>query len=82
MISKASVSLIATELKADYVVEGGVQRNGDHVRIMAKLIRASDQLQIWTGSYERDVRKAVALQTDVAVQITVAVIGDMTGTPV
>jgi TolB-like protein/Flp pilus assembly protein TadD/predicted Ser/Thr protein kinase len=64
-----NIDQIGADLKADYVVEGGVQRQGDRVRITAKLIRATDHRQIWTGSYEREVREAAALQAEVAHEV-------------
>jgi TolB-like protein/Flp pilus assembly protein TadD len=61
-----NIERIGAELNADYVVQGGVQRNGDHVRITANVIRAKDHVQILSGSYDRDVREIPALQADVA----------------
>jgi TolB-like protein/Flp pilus assembly protein TadD len=60
------IDRIARELKVDYVVEGGVQRDGDRVRITARLIRVEDQAQVWSATYDRDLRQILALQTDIA----------------
>ena len=50
----------------DAVVEGSVQRSGDHVLITAELIDALTNRLLWAKSYERDVRDALALQNEVA----------------
>ncbi len=60
------MSQIGSELKADYVVKGGVRRDGDQVNITAQLIRAKDQTQIWTDSFERDLRQVMAVQVEIA----------------
>jgi len=57
---------IARELRVDAVVEGAVLRSNDRVRINARLIRVSNDQQIWAESYERDLRDILALQSDVA----------------
>ncbi len=57
---------IARELRVDAVVEGSVLRSNDRVRINARLIRVSNDRQIWAESYERDLRDILALQSDVA----------------
>jgi len=60
------IDQIARELKVDYLVEGRVQRDGDRVRITARLIRAEDQAQMWSATYDRDLRQILALQTEIA----------------
>ena len=57
---------IARELRVDAVVEGSVLRSNERVRINARLIRVSNDRQIWAESYERDLRDILALQSDVA----------------
>jgi len=57
---------MARELHADAVVEGSVQRSGDHVRITAQLVRADTDKHLWADSYERDFHNILALQDDVA----------------
>jgi eukaryotic-like serine/threonine-protein kinase len=69
---KASKTLpaIARELNVDAVVEGSVLRSGNRVRITAQLIQAQPERQLWTNSYERDLKDALVLQDDVARAIT------------
>ncbi len=61
-----SVAEIARELGVDFVLEGSVRREADRVRIVAQLIRASDQTHVWTEGYDRDVRSILPLQGEVA----------------
>ena len=61
---------IARELNVDAVVEGTVMRSGDRVRITAKVVQAPNDKHLWAETYERDVRDVLALQGDVARDIT------------
>lgn len=60
------IGQIASELKVDYVLEGSVRRDADHVRITAQLIQVSDQTHLWSESYDRSTQNTLAVQTDVA----------------
>jgi TolB-like protein/DNA-binding winged helix-turn-helix (wHTH) protein/Flp pilus assembly protein TadD len=57
---------IAQELDVQAVVEGGILRSGDRVRITAQLIRVPADEHIWAHSYEGDLRDALVLQNQVA----------------
>jgi TolB-like protein/DNA-binding winged helix-turn-helix (wHTH) protein/Tfp pilus assembly protein PilF len=57
---------IARELDVQAVVEGGILRSGDKVRITAQLIRVPDDNHIWADSYEGDFRDTLVLQDHVA----------------
>jgi TolB-like protein/DNA-binding winged helix-turn-helix (wHTH) protein/Flp pilus assembly protein TadD len=57
---------IARELDVQAVVEGGILRSGDKVRITAQLIRVPDDNHIWADSYEGDLRDTLVLQDQVA----------------
>ena len=57
---------IAQELGVDMIVQGSVIHAGNRLRITAQLIRAQPEQQIWTRSYERDLRDVLTLQSEVA----------------
>ncbi len=60
------IDQIAKELKAGYVLEGSVRRDGNRVRVAAHLIEAQTQAQIWGEVYEQDWKDVLLLQTDIA----------------
>ncbi len=64
--TEKSLPDIATELNVDAVVEGSVLRAGARVRITARLIEASTDMNLWAKSYERDLADVLALQGAVA----------------
>jgi eukaryotic-like serine/threonine-protein kinase len=64
-----AVDQIGRELNVDYVLEGSTRSEGSRVRITAALIRARDQQQRWSGTFERELSGILSLQTDVAVGV-------------
>jgi TolB-like protein len=66
---KKSIGEIAAELRVDCVLEGCVRCNGQRVRITGQLIETRDQTHLWSATYDRDLRNALEVQTDVARQI-------------
>ncbi len=57
---------VARDLNVDAVVEGAVTREGDRVRIDAKLTDTRNDRRLWTHRYDRDLRDILALQGEVA----------------
>jgi TolB-like protein/Tfp pilus assembly protein PilF len=64
--TKKKLPEIAKELAVDGVVEGGVQREGNQVRISVQLIDARSDRPIWAHTYLRDASNILALQGEVA----------------
>lgn len=64
--TKKKLPEIARELSVDGVVEGGILRDGNQVRISTQLIDARSDRPIWAHTYTRDLNGAVAWQGEVA----------------
>src|SRR5438445_7663494 len=64
--SGKGIDQIGNELGVDYVLEGSVREAGSHVRVTAQLIRVSDQMHVWSESFDRGFKDVVELQSDVA----------------
>jgi TolB-like protein/DNA-binding winged helix-turn-helix (wHTH) protein/Tfp pilus assembly protein PilF len=64
--SRKPLAQIAQELDVQAVVEGGVLRSGERVRITAQLIRVPADEHIWAHNYEGDFRDTLVLQSQVA----------------
>jgi len=64
--TKKKLPDIARELGVAGVVEGGVQREGNQVRISVQLIDARTERPIWAHTYVRDMTSVLALQGEVA----------------
>jgi TolB-like protein len=57
---------IARELNVDGVVEGGVQRAGDQLRIDLRLISAASGYQLWAERFEEKYRNRFAVEDAIA----------------
>ncbi len=64
--SNLAVDQIGRELHADYLVQGSVRRASDHVRITVQLIQVRDQTDLWTESYDRELKDILSLQESAA----------------
>ena len=64
--TKRSLPDIARELNVNAIVEGTVQRSGNHVRITVNLLYAPTDRHLWAESYERDLHDVLDLQGEVA----------------
>jgi TolB-like protein/DNA-binding winged helix-turn-helix (wHTH) protein/Tfp pilus assembly protein PilF len=63
------VVAIGRELGVDFVLEGSVRQAGDRIRVTAQLIRATDQLHLWTETYDRSWNDVFAIQADVGARV-------------
>jgi TolB-like protein len=60
---------IASKLGAGYVVLGQVQRNGSQTRILAHLIRLTDQTHIWVVRVDRTLDDPLQVESEVAQKV-------------
>jgi DNA-binding SARP family transcriptional activator/TolB-like protein/Tfp pilus assembly protein PilF len=65
---------IGRELGVDYVLLGSVRWAGEdpshrRVRIITELLRASDERQLWTDTYDRIIDDIFNVQSDIATQV-------------
>jgi TolB-like protein/Tfp pilus assembly protein PilF len=74
-----SVPEIAKALGVDAVVEGSVMKEGDHIRVTAQLIRGATDEHFWSETYDRQMRDALTLESEVAQTIAEKVEVTVTG---
>jgi TolB-like protein/Tfp pilus assembly protein PilF len=70
--TEMSLREIGDELGVANILEGGVRRVGDRVRISAQLIDAATDAHLWAETYDRELTDIFAIQTDVAERIAAA----------
>ena len=66
---KETVPAIAKTLGVDAIVEGSVTREGNHIRVHAQLIRASNDQHFWSETYDREMDDVFSLESDIAQSI-------------
>jgi TolB-like protein/Tfp pilus assembly protein PilF len=60
---------IGSKLGVATLLEGTVRKQGDQVRIVASLVKASDGSQLWSQTYERRLKDVFAVQSDIATSV-------------
>jgi TolB-like protein len=68
----AKAKQVSEELGVRYVLEGGVQKSADRIRITAQLIDALKGHHIWAERYERDLKDIFALEDELTMKIITA----------
>ena len=63
---REDVREIGRQLGVGAVLEGSVQRAGDHLRVTAQLIKTADGLHLWSQSFDRGAGDIFAVQDEVA----------------
>ena len=67
--AKRNLRQIGNELGVAHVMEGGVQRVGNRVRVNAQLIDARTDAHLWAQTYDRDLADVFAIQSEIAKKI-------------
>ena len=78
--TQLSIPEIAAELGVATVVEGGVQRAGNWVRVNVQLIEARSDRHLWAETYDAELTPAniFSIQSDIARQIAAALRATLT----
>ena len=76
---RMSMPEISKTLGVDALVEGSVMRDGSRVRVHAQLIRGATDEHFWSETYDRELRDALALESEVAQSIAQRVEVTVTG---
>lgn len=66
------IATIAEALNVSHVLEGSVRKSGNRVRIAAQLVDAGSSTQLWSASYDRELRDILAVQADIAEAVAAA----------
>jgi TolB-like protein/tetratricopeptide (TPR) repeat protein len=60
---------IGQALRAHYLLEGSVRREGDRVRVTASLVETASETHLWSETYERHLTDCLQVQSDIAARI-------------
>ena len=63
---------VGRKLGVANVLEGSVLREGNHVRITAELIKTDDGFQLWSQTYDREIKGIFAVQDEISQAATQA----------
>ena len=57
---------VAKQLNVDYILEGSVLRDGPRLRINAQLVRVRDDVPLWSGEFDRELKDIFAIQDELS----------------
>jgi len=63
---KEEPKTIGEKLGVATLLEGTVRKQGDRVRIVAELINAADGIELWTRTFDRELKDIFAVQAEIA----------------
>ena len=77
--SPDSLRAIAVQLGVAHVLEGGVQKSGDAVRVNVQLIKATSDAHLWADTYDRKLTDVFVIETEIAKAIADKLKAKLTG---
>src|SRR6516164_10869033 len=63
---KEEMKTIGQKLGVSTLLDGTVRKQGDRVRIVAELVNAADGIQLWTRTFDRQLKDIFAVQEEIA----------------
>src|SRR5438874_1234707 len=60
---------IGEKLGVSTLLEGTVRKQGERVRIMAELVNAADGIELWTRTFDRELKDIFAVQQEIAAAV-------------
>src|SRR6478672_11863355 len=69
---KEESKTIGEKLGVSTLLEGTVRKQGDRVRIVAELINAADGIELWTRTFDRELKDIFAVQQEIAMAVASA----------
>ena len=60
---------IGSELNVAYLLESSIRSEGGRLRIMPRLIRVLDQVQVWYASYDAEPHSMLAFQRELSIAV-------------
>src|SRR4029077_15948744 len=70
---------IARELGVAHIVEGSVQKSGDAVRVSVRLLKATNDSQLWADTFDRKLTDILDVESEIARRITESLQAKITG---
>lgn len=66
---KPKISEVSEQLNVDWVLEGSVQIENQHILVTAQLINGHNDTHVWSETYQKELTDLFAIQNDISEQI-------------
>ena len=76
-----SIPAIAAKLNVSHVLEGSVRKSDGRIRITTRLVEASSDTQVWSRTYDREIKELFAVQDEIAEEVATALNATLAGGP-
>src|SRR5881398_3412328 len=70
---------IAKQLGVAHILEGSVQKSGDAVRVNVRLIKATNDSQLWADTFDRALTDILSVESEVAITVADQLRAKLTG---
>ena len=80
--SNKTIPEIGRALNVSHVLEGSIRKDGNSIRVSAKLINVDDGTNLWGDDYDRELQDIFAVQDDVSQAIAAALFEQLSPTDV
>ncbi len=70
---------VGHDLQVAHILTGSVLPEGDSIRVRAQLVRADDDVQIWSARYYRELQSVFAIQEEISQTIAKVLEIELTG---
>jgi TolB-like protein/Tfp pilus assembly protein PilF len=64
-----NISIVGREQGVSHVLEGSIQKSGDHIRVTAQLIDATSGLHVWAGRFQSRLSDIFAVQDEITQKV-------------
>jgi len=76
--TSSALKEIARELGAQYILEGGVRRSGQRIRVTAQLLDPVSGAHLWVEKYDRNIEDIFEVQDEITATIVNTLVGEIT----
>lgn len=76
---EATASAIASALGVAHVLEGSVRREGNRLRVAARLIDGTNDLDVWSDTFDRELSDVLTVQSEIATAVVDSMIANIAG---
>jgi serine/threonine-protein kinase len=77
---KEDSKTVGKKLGVSTLLEGTVRKQGDKVRIVAELVNAADGSELWTRTFDRELKDIFAVQVEIAAAVAASLELTLLGT--
>ena len=76
---KPALATVGRDLKVDALLDGRMQRSGDHLRVTVQLVRSSDGVALWADTFDDRFTNMLTVQDSISLRVAQALTLKLSG---